>query len=241
MKTIVCDTYEELSKRIADDLAMTTKSIEHPLICTASGDSPAGLYREIEKRVKKKEIDISSWQFLGLDEWAGMNGDDEGSCRFHLNNQFFNQLQIQNERICFFDGRAGNPEEECDRIENFITKHHGIDVAILGLGMNGHIGMVEPGTPANSRSHLAIIDPLTQEVGQKYFSQQKKLSHGLTLGIATLKEAKHIMLIVSGEHKASIAQKILYNEISEKLPASLLRDQPGLTVYLDKPAAKFIS
>jgi 6-phosphogluconolactonase/glucosamine-6-phosphate isomerase/deaminase len=114
-------------------------------------------------------------------------------------------------------------------------------VAILGLGMNGHVGMNEPGTSSKTRSHLSVIDPLTEEVGQKYFSQQKKLSHGLTLGIATLKEARHIMLIVSGERKASIIQKILQDEISEKLPASLLRDHPGLTVYLDKPAAQFIS
>jgi glucosamine-6-phosphate isomerase len=241
MKIIVCNTYEELSKQIADDLIEITRSSGQPLICTASGDSPAGLYKELVSRVKKKEVDISSWQFLGLDEWAGMNEDDEGSCRFHLNNQFFNQLQIQNERICFFNGRADNPQEECARIENFISKHHGIDVAILGLGMNGHVGMNEPGTSSETRSHFAVIDPQTQAVGQKYFSQQKKLSHGLTLGLGTLKEAKHIMLIVTGGHKASIIQKVLQNEISEELPASLLRDHPGLTVYLDKPAAKFIS
>jgi glucosamine-6-phosphate isomerase len=241
MKIIVCDTYEELSKRMADDLVEITRPIECPLICTASGDSPAGLYKELVSRVREKEVDISSWQFLGLDEWAGMNEDDEGSCRFHLNNQFFNPLQIRNERVCFFDGRADNPEEECDRVENFISNHHGIDVAILGLGMNGHVGMNEPGTSPTLRSHVSAIDPLTQQVGQKYFSEQKKLSHGLTLGIATLKEAKHIMLIVTGGHKASITQKVLQGEISGKLPASLLRDHPGLTVYLDNPAAQFIS
>ena len=171
----------------------------------------------------------------------GMNGENEGSCRFHLNKQFFDVLQIEQERICFFDGGTSNPQEECSRIENFIRQRGGIDVAILGLGMNGHVGMNEPGTQSIVRSHLAEIDPLTQQVGQKYFAQPQKLMQGLTLGIQTLKEAKHLMLIVSGANKARIVQKVLEEEISEQIPATLLRNHPGLTIYLDKPAAQFIT
>ena len=211
------------------------------MVCVASGNSPEGLYKELVRKVKNNDADLSSWNFVGLDEWAGMNGNDEGSCRFHLNNQFFGPLQINEERICFFDGRAKDPDEECMRVENFIQQHNGIDVAILGLGMNGHIGMNEPGTPSSLRSHLTEIDPLTQQVGQKYFSRPKELSHGLTLGIATLKEAKQIMLIANGKHKASIVQKILEEEVSEQLPASLLRHHTHITIYLDQPAAQLIS
>jgi len=238
MKFIVSDDYTELSIRATDDFVDRIKSMKNPVVCTASGESPAGLYKEIVRRVSKKQLDISDWFFLGLDEWMGMNGDDEGSCRYHLNEQFFHPLKIAGERICFFDGRATDPDEECERIENFIQNHNGIDIAILGLGMNGHVGMNEPGTPQNMRSHVADLHNTTQEVGQKYFKKQKKLTRGITLGLADLMDAKHVMLLINGEKKASIVQKVFEDDISEQLPASLLRRHPNFIVYLDAEAAQ---
>ena len=159
MKIFVSENYEALSKRAVSHLVEYVKDIEHPLICMASGDSPAGLYKVIVEMVQQNQLDISKWYFVGLDEWAGMNGDDEGSCRFHLNNQFLHPLQIKEERICFFDGRATDMQQQCNLVEAFIKQHDGIDVAIVGLGMNGHIGMNEPGVPMSLRSHIAEIDP----------------------------------------------------------------------------------
>ena len=132
-------------------------------------------------------------------------------------------------------------QQECNRIEDFIRQHGGIDVAIVGLGMNGHIGMNEPGVLMSLRSHIAEIDPLTQQVGQKYFKKEQKLSHGLTLGMATIMEAKEIMLVVNGAHKAEIVKQAVEGEISEQLPASYLRNHIGLSVYLDKSAARLIN
>lgn len=241
MKVIVTDTYEDLSRQAAEDIISSLKSIQQPLICTASGDSPARLYKEMVKIIADKKIDISNWNFIGLDEWAGMNEDDEGSCKFHLNNQFFHPLKIKKEKICFFNGRAKNLQEECNIIEDYIREHGGIDIAIIGLGMNGHVGMNEPGTSQLSRSHISDIDPITQKTGQKYFTSEQDLSQGLTLGLATLMEVKQIILIVSGEHKAQIVKNILEGEISEQLPASLLRNHPDLVVYLDKDAAQMLS
>ena len=241
MKVIVCDTYEELSKQAAVDIIETLKTVDQPLICTASGDSPAGLYKELVKIIKDKKIDISNWHFVGLDEWAGMNEEDEGSCKFHLNNQFFHPLKIEKEKISFFNGRAKDLQEECNLTEDFIREHGGIDIAIVGLGMNGHIGMNEPGTSSLSRSHIAEIDPITQKTGQKYFNSEQDLSQGLTLGLATLMEVRQIILVVNGRHKAAIVKKVMEEEISEQLPASLLRNHPGLVVYLDKDAAQMIS
>lgn len=240
MNIIVKDTYQELSKQIVDDLIQFVSSNSHPLVCTASGDSPKGVYEEIVRRVEKNELDVSQWNFVGLDEWANMNGNDEGSCRYHLNQHFFSPLKISNDRVCFFDGRA-DAEKECEQTETFIQQHGSINVAILGLGMNGHIGMNEPGTSPALRSHVADIDPQTQQVGQKYFSSQQQLSHGITLGIATLMDAKHIILVVNGTHKAGIVKRILESEISEQLPATLLRNHPGFNIYLDSAAAQFTS
>ena len=126
---------------------------------------------------------------------------------------------------------------ECERIENLINDNGGIDVAIVGLGLNGHVGMNEPSTPANSRVHVAEIDSTTQEVGQKYFTTKQSLTHGLTLGIASLMEALNVMLLVSGNKKAPTVQQVLEEKISEQLPASLLRNHKNFYVYLDENAA----
>ena len=238
MKFVVSGDYHELSIRAADDLIERVKSRKNPVICIASGESPAGLYKEIVQRVSKKQLDISDWFFLGLDEWMGMNGGDEGSCRFHLNEQFFHPLKIAEERICFFDGRARDPNGECERIENFIRSHNGIDVAILGLGMNGHVGMNEPGTPQNTRSHVADLHSTTQQVGQKYFKKEQKLTQGMTLGLANLMESRYVMLLVNGEKKAAIVQKVFEDDISEEIPASLLRRHANFIGYLDLAAAE---
>ena len=240
MKIFVSDTYEMMSKQAADEVIEIMQSGKKPLICTASGDSPAGLYKEFVERAGKKQLDASDWFFVGLDEWVGMNKNDEGSCRYHLNQQLFDPLQIAGDKICFFDGRADDLQAECEQTEDFIHEHGGIDVAILGVGMNGHIGMNEPGTSANTRSQIINLDTTTQKVGQKYFKKEQKLTRGITLGVATLMEARTIILLVSGKHKAEIVQKIIEDEISEKLPATLLRNHPALKIYVDADAASKI-
>jgi galactosamine-6-phosphate isomerase len=129
-------------------------------------------------------------------------------------------------------------EAECRRVEAYIKQNGGIDVAIIGLGLNGHIGMNEPGTPVDTRAHVSAIDPETQQTGQKYFTEPRSLSHGLTLGIATLMDTKNIFLMVSGTHKAEIINRVLTEPVSTDLPATILRNHPGATIYLDKAAAQ---
>lgn len=241
MKLFVADTYDELSRLAADNVVQVMQSAENPLLCPASGDSPAGLYKELSERVFQKQLDVAMWNFVGLDEWAGMNGSDQGSCRYHLNQQLFYPLRVHEQNIGFFDGKAADLNKECNRIEAFIQQQGGIDLAIVGLGMNGHVGMNEPGTPGLLRSHVTAIDPITQQVGQKYFKEQQQLSHGITLGIANLMEARHLILLVSGAHKAGIVKRVMEEEISDALPATLLRRHQSLQVYLDKNAAALIN
>ena len=241
MKIIIEETYAGLCKHALDDLLAIMHKISSPLICVASGDSPKGLYTQLTEQVQQHTMDVSKWNFVGLDEWVGMNGNDEGSCKFHLDNQLFGPLQVSPERQCFFNGRAEDLEAECQRIENFIAQHNGIEVAIVGLGLNGHVGMNEPGSSVNKHAHVSDIDPQTQAVGQKYFTKPQSLTHGLTMGIANLLEAKNVFIIVSGKHKAEIVKRILEEEISAAVPATLLRNHPGLVLYLDKDAASLIN
>jgi glucosamine-6-phosphate isomerase len=237
MKIIVNDSYEDMSRAAAREILQLLQSLSSPLICIASGDTPAGLYKEMVDQVNRKHINTGEWNYVGLDEWMGMNGYDEGSCRYYIDQQVFDPLNVPIKRIAFFDGTVHDPAKECERVERFIQTHKKIDVAILGLGMNGHIGMNEPGTSASLRSHVSRLDPQTQEVGQKYFKSRTALTKGLTLGMATILEAKHIFLLVSGTKKASIASKMVTEEVSEQLPCTLLRNHAGLRIYLDKEAA----
>ena len=237
MKIIISNNYEAMSENAYEDIVAIMQAASKPLICVASGDSPSGIYKNIVKGVGSNEINIDSWSFLGLDEWVGLNGDDEGSCRYHLNRELFNPLAIPANRICFFDGAASDLEQQCSITENTIQAKGGIEMAILGLGMNGHIGMNEPHTSIQTRSHIINLDPLTVEVGQKYFKKPQPLTKGITLGIDTLMDAKHIVLIVSGSKKAGIVKEVMEGPISEAVPASLLRNHPNCSIYLDEAAA----
>jgi len=237
MQLFVADTYESMSQQCADAIAEIIKPVTAPLVCVPSGDSPKGLFKEWKLQHEEKIIDVHDWYFLGLDEWVGLGKTDEGSCRFMLNRDLFQPLGISPEKICCFDGTTTDTTGECDRVENFIRQHTTIDIAILGLGMNGHVGLNEPGTSPSLRSHVSEIHPVTKEVGQKYFSSPQHLHRGITLGIATLMEARYVILIVSGAKKSSISQQALEEEITPQVPASLLRNHPNFMIFADKEAA----
>jgi len=240
MKIIVSENYEALSRQIAADVAEVLINLERPLFCPTSGDTPKGLYAALLDLQKAGKINFSNCLFVGLDEWTNMNGEDEGSCRQSLDVHFFGPAGIAAEQVCFFDGKNTNGEAECKKVEDFIAANGGIDLVVLGLGLNGHVGMNEPGTPADIRSHVSILDPQTAQTGQKYFTRPTALATGLTLGIATLLSAKHIFLMVNGSRKAAIVKHVVDTDATESIPATLLKGHPGFHIYLDKAAAAFI-
>ena len=117
MEIFISETYDAMSLKAFNDMISLLPPAT-PLVCTASGDTPEGLYKEFVRNNTNKKVDMYNWNFVGLDEWLGMNGTDEGSCRYHLDKQLFHRMKIKDEQICFFDGRAKDPEMECNRIEN---------------------------------------------------------------------------------------------------------------------------
>ncbi|WP_290789653.1 glucosamine-6-phosphate deaminase [Flavihumibacter sp. UBA7668] len=227
--------YQTLSAKAAGHLLQLTRDKKQPLICVASGDSPAGLYKEII--AQKTAAETNSWNFVGLDEWQGMNAGDEGSCQWHLHQQLFKPLNVDAEKICFFDGKASSMEMECQRVDQFIANQGGIDIAIIGLGSNGHIGMNEPQRDPTLTAHIAELDPITIKTAQKYFKQETKITGGLTLGIASILAAKHIFLIVSGAHKSGIIKQLMETEPTPALPVTWLKNHPSVYLYLDEAAA----
>lgn len=227
--------YNTLSAAAAKHLLSLARKKPSPLVCVASGDSPAVLYHEII--AQKNANETASWNFVGLDEWQGMNASDEGSCQWHLHQQLFQPLKVEAGRICFFDGRTASLEAECRRIDQFITDHDGIDIAVIGLGSNGHIGMNEPERDPTLTAHIAELDPSTIKTAQKYFKKETTITGGLTLGIASILSAKHIFLIVSGTHKAAIIKQLMESEPTPALPVTWLKNHPNAYLYLDEAAA----
>ena len=240
MTILVEKDYHLMSAKAAEDIMKVLHTLKNPLICPATGDSPKGLYHEMIKQINDRKTSISHWNFVGLDEWVGMNGKDEGSCRFHLDNDLLNPLNVKQNNICFFDGRSSDLQEEITKTNDFIKTNGGIDLAIAGLGLNGHIGMNEPGTDPSLHAHISEIDTITQQVGQKYFSKHQDISRGITLGIKDIMEAQQVILLISGFKKAEIARAILEDEISTQLPGSFLRNHPNCTVYLDEAAVSLL-
>ncbi len=227
--------YNTLSAKAAGHLLKLARNQKEPLICVASGDSPAGLYKEIIAQQNASET--SSWNFVGLDEWQGMNAADEGSCQWHLHQQLFQPLGIPDNRICFFNGRAANLQQECQRVDEFIQHNGGIDIAVIGLGTNGHIGMNEPQRDPTLTAHIAELAPGTIKTAQKYFKKETTITGGLTLGIASILAAKHIFLIVSGAHKAGIIKQLMETEPTPALPVTWLKNHPNVYLYVDEAAA----
>jgi len=237
MKLTVGGTPQEMGAQVADRVIQCLEGVKTPLVCPASGTTPAPLYHAFAGRHRRGVLDTGAWRFVGLDEWVGLNGNDEGSCRWWLDKDLFLPLGVGEDRICFFDGRAYDLVAECETTERFIEERGKMDVVILGIGTNGHIAMNEPGTDVMARSRVVTLHPTTQSVGQKYFTKQTELEKGITLGLGTIREARHIFLLATGEHKASIIRQALEGPVSADVPASLLRDHPGLEVWLDEAAA----
>src|SRR5688500_3262409 len=150
-------------------------------------------------------------------------------------------MKIVLQRFILCDSNAANLEDECFKAEQYIKSHGVIDIAILGLGVNGHIGYNEPGSAASLRSHIVELDAVTKQVGQKYFYEKKELSQGVTLGFATLLEAKYIFLLASGAQKAAIVKEVIEGPITEQVPGSILRRHSTPPVYLDREAAELLS
>ncbi len=226
-----------MSRATADLILEQVKRRPNSLLCFPSGDSPAGVFKCLIADAQAGKVDFSQCYFVGLDEWVGMDKDDDGSCTNFLYGHFFTPMQIKPDQVKFFDAKAANLDAACSAMDDFIKLHGPLDIMLVGIGMNGHIGLNEPGTDFNLYAHHAPLAPTTKTVGQKYFKQQTVLTEGITLGLKHLQEAKIPMLIAAGSKKAEIIAKALKGEITNQIPASIFQTLPSAVVLLDEEAA----
>jgi len=240
MKIEIFPDYQSLSKATADLIIDYVKSKPDSLICLASGNTPTGVFEWLKQAIQDKEINLSNCTFLSLDEWLGINPTDSGACLSMLQKDCFVPLGIKKEQVVFFNVNAADLQEQCEHINSFIEDNGGLDIMLVGVGTNGHIGMNEPGTSFESYAHVSELAEETKQVGQKYFSKATSLSNGITLGLKHLREAKLPIVMASGLKKAPILSKGLKAIATEDIPVSVVNLITEGFVMLDQEAASML-
>jgi glucosamine-6-phosphate isomerase len=235
LKIKVFDNYNKLSEAAGEYIADRLANIPNPLLCFAAGTTPIGILIFLVNAFRE-DTHLNRANYIGLDEWLGMNDDDAGSCRNTLDNHFFKPLGIENSRIHFFDGKLENLTDQCNRIDRYLEKNGPLDMILLGIGLNGHIGFNEPGASLDSESRLVDLQNVTQTAGQKYFKEKRSLTQGLTLGMKQILGSKEIIMVATGKKKAKIIYELLNSDTIEVIPAAALLEHPNFTLYLDKEA-----
>lgn len=207
------------------------------VLCLAAGHTSLPVFEGLIKAAEKKYIDFHKVRFIGLDEWLGVGADSDGSCASFLHKNLFDRLAITSEQLCLFNGKAQDPEAECKRVETAIEYWGGIDFTLLGMGMNGHLALNEPGDSFSSGAHITDLDATTKSVAPKYFSaDMPPLEHGITLGIKNILHARLIHLTIFGAHKKDAVTRLLSAEIHNNLPASILKSCDHAVLVLDRAA-----
>lgn len=240
MQLFIFDDYESLSHRAADEIISLVKHKPDAVLCLAAGNTPVLTYKYLVQKARDENIDFSNCTFIGLDEWVGIPPDNEGSCAWFLRKNIFNNLNFLPSRIHLFDALAAHLQRECTAMDRVIVDSGGIDLMVVGIGMNGHIGFNEPDTSFDLYSHISQLDATTRLVGQKYFKEQTSLGLGLTLGLKHLLESKKVVLLANGRSKADIIQKALLGEISPAVPASIIRRHTESIIMIDKEVASHL-
>ncbi|MFC5402208.1 glucosamine-6-phosphate deaminase [Cohnella soli] len=240
MKINIADHYEEMSKMAAEHIIQTVHRKPNALLSIAGGSTPLGTFRYLIEASKDNRVSFSACKFVSLDEWVGLGGGDEGSCRSTLDQHFFEPLNIREEQIRFYDGRSTDLNGECEKTDLFVEEHGPIDVIVLGVGLNGHLGFNEPGCEMDTYSHVVELDDVTRTVSVKYFNEQKNLNHGITLGMKHIMESKDVLLLADGDKKAEIVKATVLGEMTDDVPSSLLRRHARFELFVDDKAAAFI-
>jgi glucosamine-6-phosphate deaminase len=226
------------ARLVADQLNTKPKSV----LGLATGETTTHLHRALVTLAQQGEIDFSQATTFQVDEYVGVQRDNPASCYARMEAQLFKHVPLRADAIHFPDVLADTLEQACLDYENLIQQHGGIDLQILGIGINGHIGFNEPGTSFDSITHITGIAPQTVAAKAAMFGSAEAVPRqGMTMGIKTIMHAQQILLLAYGEGKAAIMAQALTGPITPAVPASVLQLHPNLGVVLDEAASKELS
>lgn len=232
--------HEDLSGYMAGFVADSIKSNPNLVLCMASGSTPALTCDLLVQKLNDQQIDHSKFTFIGLDEWVGMPPTNTGSCHYFFATKIFEPIRLKTSQYHLFNGMADDLENECVMMDRFISEKGGIDIMIVGIGMNGHIGFNEPGTAFTSLSHVANLEDITKSVGQKYFNGPVELNKGITVGFGHLMNTRKVFLMANGEKKADVIKKMVEGPVTENFPASIMQRHSDGNVLIDEAAGSLL-
>ncbi|MDR2559433.1 MAG: glucosamine-6-phosphate deaminase [Oscillospiraceae bacterium] len=230
MKLIKVKNYEEMSRTAADLFLAQVKEKPASVLGLATGSSPVGLY----KNLAASGADFSQVITVNLDEYCGLAPGNPQSYRYFMNENLFSNININQANTHIPDGTAANPDAEAERYEELIRSLGGIDLQLLGMGHNGHIGFNEPDEEFAADTHRVYLAEQTIKANSRFFESPEEVpTSAVTMGIKTIMQAKKIIVIASGSEKTNILKKALYGAITPRVPASVLQLHWDLTVVTD--------
>lgn len=237
MKLILCDSYEEMSTVAARIVASQMILKPDSVLGLATGSTPVGMYHKLGEMNKNGEIDFSEAVSFNLDEYYKISPDNDQSYHYFMEEQLFSRINIKPENTHILDGLAEDPEAECEAFEALIDQYGGIDLQILGIGRNGHIGFNEPDDALITGTHLTSLTDSTIEANSIYFENIDDMPrYALTMGIGSIFKAKKIILMANGKAKHDAISQLMNDKITTSLPASLLKVHPDVILICDKEA-----
>lgn len=240
MNIIKVKNYRELSylgaKKIADQVAENPYSV----LGLATGATPEGIYQHLASEYQKGTLDFSQCSSVNLDEYKGLSREDEQSYYHYMKQHLFSKINLPEERIYFPDALAKDAQEECRRYDEDIEKLGGVDLQLLGIGRNGHIGFNEPGDFFPAATHCVSLSQSTLDANAKYFPSKEEMpKEAYTVGIGVIMKAKKILLVANGESKREALRRTIFGKVTPQTPASILQFHPNVTIIGDEEALSF--
>jgi glucosamine-6-phosphate deaminase len=202
-----------------------------------TGITPLGMYRRLVEMHRSEGLSFANATFFNLDEYLGLTPDHRASYHVYMQEHFYGLINADPARVFVPDGATPDPEAECERYEAAIREAGGIDVCVLGIGRNGHIGFNEPGAPFDSRTRVVELSESTRKINASDFEADRAPERAITVGMATIFDSKSVLLLASGTNKAGAVAATVEDDVSESMPASMLRNHPNAVLFLDEAAA----
>lgn len=241
MRIIVVKSYHEMSKRAANMVASQVVLKPDSILGLATGETPLGMYKELVKMYEAGIVDFSEASTFNLDEYCGLSKDNPQSYHHYMVKNLFSHVNFDISRINIPDGMAIDVQKECSDYDNKIKKAGGIDIQILGIGRNGHIGFNEPDIKFESRTHLVKLDEDTILANSRFFNSIDEVpTRAISMGIKNIMHAGKIVLLANGVEKANAIYKTIKGKITPEVPASILQLHRDVVIMIDEEAASLI-
>ena len=235
MEVVTAEDYDGMSKEAAEFIYKAIEKNPNITLGLATGSTPQKMYQYLADMLNENNIDLSNVHTVNLDEYVGLDEGNPQSYHHFMLEEFFNKVNIPLENTHIPDGKSGDLEAEVKNYEKIIADLGGIDLQILGVGRNGHIGFNEPGTPFDSRTQVVGLTDVTIKDNSRFFDKIEDVpTRALSMGLETIMDTKSILFLASGEVKRDAVNALINGEITEEIPVTILRKHENLTVMLDK-------